>query len=86
MNPTYLDCNATSPLEPAVRELMFEWYSRTGNAGSRTHDYGAEAKRAVVNARKQVAAVVDAEPKPCSGGLNDGRVHRVGAGPPPPRL
>ncbi len=62
MNPTYLDCNATSPLEPAVRELMFEWFSRTGNAGSRTHGYGADAKQAVAHARKQVAAVVDAEP------------------------
>jgi cysteine desulfurase len=62
LNSTYLDCNATSPLEPGVRELMFEWFSRTGNAGSRTHDYGAEAKRAVVNARKQVAAIVDAKP------------------------
>ncbi len=63
MNPTYLDCNATSPLEPAVRELMFEWFTRTGNAGSRTHDYGASAKRAVVSARNQVADVVGAEPE-----------------------
>ncbi len=60
--PTYLDCNATSPLEPAVRALMLEWFSRPANAGSRTHDYGAAAKRAVVAARRQVAEVVQAEP------------------------
>lgn len=63
MSSTYLDCNATSPLEPDVRDLMFEWFARTGNAGSRTHDYGAAAKRGVVTARKQVADVVDAEPE-----------------------
>src|SRR5262249_19048320 len=32
-----------------------------GNAGSRTHDYGARAKRAVQKARDQVGAVVAAE-------------------------
>ncbi len=34
-----------------------------GNAGSRTHDFGLRAKRAVEGAREQVAAVVDAQPQ-----------------------
>lgn len=57
--PIYLDCNATAPLEPAVREAVSHWFSvEIGNAGSRTHSYGLAAKRAVQAARAQVAAVV----------------------------
>jgi cysteine desulfurase len=33
-----------------------------GNAGSRTHTYGVNAKQGVENARREVAEVVDAEP------------------------
>lgn len=59
--PVYLDCNATAPLEPAVRDAVVHWFSEEiGNAGSRTHEYGAQAKRAVQTARDQVAAVVGA--------------------------
>jgi cysteine desulfurase len=58
--PIYLDCNATTPLEPAVREAMRPyWEDEFGNAGSRTHAYGARAKQAVQAARDQVAAVVE---------------------------
>ncbi len=63
MNPEYLDCNATAPLEPRVLELTIDWLARVGNAGSRTHDYGGAAKRAVGEAREQVAAVVGASPE-----------------------
>ena len=55
----YLDCNATAPLEPLVRESLIRWLSdEIGNAGSRTHEYGVRANRAVQAAREQVAAVV----------------------------
>lgn len=58
----YLDCNATTPLEPAVREAMFHYFDEEfGNAGSRTHEYGTRAKVAVHAAREQVAAVVGAD-------------------------
>ncbi|HEV2801095.1 MAG TPA: cysteine desulfurase DndA [Pyrinomonadaceae bacterium] len=58
----YLDCNATTPLEPAVREEVFKYLSvEYGNAGSRTHDYGARANSAVQRARNQVAHIVDAQ-------------------------
>lgn len=59
--PVYLDCNATTPIEPAVKEAVVHWLSEEiGNAGSRTHEYGVQAKRAVQTARDQVAAVVGA--------------------------
>jgi cysteine desulfurase len=62
MSPTYLDCNATTPLDPEVQEIL--WYyltSEFGNEGSRTHEFGARAKQAVQKARDQVAAVVSAK-------------------------
>lgn len=63
MNPIYLDCNATTPLEPEVIEIMMRFLIEDfGNEGSRTHAFGAKAKQAVQNARAQVAAVVSAQP------------------------
>lgn len=57
--PVYMDCNATAPMEPAVRDTVIHWLKdEIGNAGSRTHEYGSKAKRAVQKAREQVAAVI----------------------------
>ena len=62
MSPVYLDCNATTPLDPEVREVLFRYLTEEfGNEGSRTHEYGARAKQAVQKARDQVAAVVNAK-------------------------
>ncbi len=62
MNPPYLDCNATTPLDPAVADtLMHYLIQEFGNEGSRTHEYGTRAKQAVQRARDQVAAVVGAK-------------------------
>lgn len=59
MNPIYLDCNATTPLDPEVREVLFHYLTEEfGNEGSRTHEYGSRAKQAVQKARDQVGAVV----------------------------
>jgi len=59
ISPVYLDCNATTPLEPAVRETLLHYLTEEfGNEGSRTHEFGARAKQAVQKARDQVAAVV----------------------------
>ncbi len=46
--PIYLDWNATTPLDPAVREAMLPWLgaaepARFGNASSR-HEYGRQAR------------------------------------------
>jgi len=58
----YLDCNATTPLEPAVRETMLHYLTEEfGNEGSRTHEFGARAKQAIQKARDQVAAVVSCQ-------------------------
>lgn len=58
---TYLDCNASSPIDPEVLDLVIHWLARPGNAASRTHEYGLEAQRAVQVARDQVAKVVQCE-------------------------
>ena len=61
--PIYLDCNATTPIEPDVLEVMYRvWCEEPGNAGSRTHGYGLKAKKSVQAAREQVASVVKGEP------------------------
>jgi cysteine desulfurase len=62
--PTYLDWNATTPLDPAVREAMLPWLgaaepARFGNASSR-HEYGRQARAAVDEARARVAAAAGA--------------------------
>jgi cysteine desulfurase len=62
MAPIYLDCNATTPLDPEVREVFFNFLKlEVGNEGSRTHEFGAKAKQAVQKARDQVASVVSAK-------------------------
>ena len=62
MPPVYLDCNATTPLDPEVREVLFHYLTEEfGNEGSRTHEYGSRAKQAVQKARDQIGAVVGAK-------------------------
>jgi len=57
----YLDCAATTPVDPRVRdEVLFYLDQEFGNAGSRTHDFGRRARNAVESARDRVAAVVSA--------------------------
>ncbi|WP_065979252.1 MULTISPECIES: cysteine desulfurase DndA [Pseudoalteromonas] len=59
---TYLDMNATSPVLEEVADLVRKMFLEAyGNAGSRTHEFGANAKKTVEIARKQVADVVDAD-------------------------
>lgn len=61
--PVYLDHNATTPLDPAVRAAMLAALLEglCGNASSR-HEYGRQARAAVDLARQQVAAAVNAQP------------------------
>ena len=62
MSAVYLDCNATTPIDPEVeREFLVYVREEFGNAGSRTHEYGNRAKSAVQRARDQLAAVVKAQ-------------------------
>ena len=53
---TYLDCNATTPVDPSVADIVHHYLvEEFGNAGSRTHDFGVKAKQAVEAARGHVA-------------------------------
>lgn len=60
--PVYFDWNATTPLDPVVREAMLPWLgARFGNPSSR-HEYGRQARAAIDEARARVAAAVGAHP------------------------
>jgi cysteine desulfurase len=60
----YLDCNATTPIEPAVRDAVLRYMvDEFGNASSSTHEFGRRAQVAVQRAREQVARVVGARPE-----------------------
>ncbi len=62
--PIYLDYSATTPVDPRVVDKMIPWlYERFGNPASTSHSYGWEAKEAVENARSEVAALLNADPK-----------------------
>ena len=60
-NPEYFDFAATTPVDRRVAELMMRYLcDDIGNAGSRTHAYGVNARIAVENARAHVASLVSA--------------------------
>ena len=55
----YLDYNASAPLDERVLERMTEVYrGHYGNADSRTHLFGADAKEIVQKARKTIADIL----------------------------
>ena len=55
----YLDYNASSPVDERVLECMIEVYrSHYGNADSRTHIFGTEAKEIVTTSRKAIADIL----------------------------
>ncbi len=62
--PVYLDYSATTPIDPRVVEAMLPYLTeKFGNPASRSHQYGWDAEAAVENARAEVAALVNADPK-----------------------
>jgi len=57
----YLDCNATTPIEPEVVEKMNNYLTTDfGNEGSHTHNFGSVAKKAVQEATDEVVSLVNA--------------------------
>lgn len=55
----YLDYNASAPIDERVIDVMMDVYRNDiGNADSRTHDFGDNARKVVENARSQVASIL----------------------------
>jgi cysteine desulfurase len=63
MNRTYLDHNATTPVDPAVLDAMLPCFSSDFGNASSIHTFGQRARAAVETAREQVAALLNARPQ-----------------------
>lgn len=62
--PIYLDYQSTTPLDPRVFDAMKPYFlEKYGNPHSRSHVYGWETEEAIEIARKQVADLINANPK-----------------------
>lgn len=59
----YLDAAATTRVDPRVADVVLHWMAEDfGNAGSRTHEWGTRAKKAVRGAREVLATELGARP------------------------
>ncbi len=63
VQPIYLDYNATTPLDPEVISAIRPFLETEFGNPSSSHWYGIAPKRAVENARKQVAALLNCDPR-----------------------
>lgn len=64
--PIYLDYSATTPVDPRVAEKMAACLTMDGafgNPASRSHMFGWKADELVTDARRNVAALISADPK-----------------------
>lgn len=64
--PIYFDYSATTPVDPRVAKAMVDCLTLDGNFGnpaSRSHLFGWKAEEAVEKARKQVAELINADPR-----------------------
>ncbi len=64
--PIYFDYAATTPVDPRVAHKMSECLlaeGKFGNPASRSHKFGWEAEEAVEIARRQVADLINADPR-----------------------
>ena len=65
MHGSYFDHNATTPLDPEVREAMLPWLGGAGGSAGlwgnpySVHRFGQAAREAVEAAREQVAKLID---------------------------
>ncbi|MFD2228840.1 IscS subfamily cysteine desulfurase [Alkalimarinus sediminis] len=65
-SPIYLDYSATTPVDSRVAEKMMNCLTLEGvfgNPASRSHIYGWQAESAVETARKQVAQLINCDPR-----------------------
>ncbi|WP_076756318.1 IscS subfamily cysteine desulfurase [Ectothiorhodosinus mongolicus] len=64
--PIYLDYSSTTPMDERVARKMSEYLTVDGlfgNPASRSHKFGWESEAAVEEAREEVAALVNADPR-----------------------
>ena len=61
MQPIYLDHNATTPIVSEIAEAMIPYLKEHFGNPSSSHWYGIQTKKAVENARKQVASLLDCQ-------------------------
>ena len=64
--PIYMDYSATTPVDPRVAEAMCKYLTPDGDFGnpaSRSHHYGWKAEEAVDKARRDVADLLNADPR-----------------------
>jgi len=80
--PIYLDYNATTPIDPGVREAMLPYLAEHFGNPSSSYVYGQRAKEAVEKARRQIATLIGAAPEEIiftSGGSESDNQALIGA-------
>ena len=78
----YMDYNATSPIRPAVIDIVSKTMAEVGNPSS-VHAAGRKARSIIEEARAKVAALTGARPRDimfCSGGTEAGNTVIKGSG------
>jgi len=78
----YLDHSATTPVRPEVVELLTQYFTDTFGNPSSIHAFGRDARKAVENARQQIATLINAKPEEIiftSGGTEADNLAIIGA-------
>ncbi|MCD6176609.1 MAG: cysteine desulfurase [Candidatus Cloacimonetes bacterium] len=63
MKPIYLDYNATTPVDPQVADVMIPFLKQKFGNPSSSHWFGIMPSKAVINAREQVAKLINCKPE-----------------------
>ena len=63
MRQVYLDNNATTRMDPRVRDAMMPFFLEDFGNASSVHSYGQKARTGIEEARQQVADLIGAQPK-----------------------
>ncbi|MEA4924663.1 MAG: cysteine desulfurase NifS [Syntrophomonadaceae bacterium] len=82
MSKIYMDHSATTPVDPEVARVMVSYLTNSFGNPSSIHKYGNEARVAIEKARKQVAALIGANPEEIvftSGGTESDNMAIIGA-------
>jgi cysteine desulfurase len=80
--PIYLDYNATTPIDPVVKDAMLPYLGEHFGNPSSSYAYGQRARQATEHAREQVATLIGATPEEIvftSGGSESNNHALIGA-------